>query len=158
MSIILNVWSNNPFNNGGCDFAVVELTPELAKLALRRIAALCEQKSLDPCVCETYYWGSEAEYFSPWIDSASQSADTNTACPDLEKLLEEFKADRREMVVSADKVTLLENQIAHVECGQMIVREDSTSFTAIPKHTDFYVTTAEIPKDVVQRAATSLPN
>lgn len=158
MPIILNVWSNNPFNNGGCDFAVVELTLELARLALRRIATLCEQKSLDPSVYETYYWGSEAEYFSPWIDFASQSADTNTACSDLEKLLEEFKADGREMIMSADKFTLLESQIARVECGQMIVREDSISFTAIPKHTDFFVTTAEIPKDVVQRAATSLPN
>jgi hypothetical protein len=34
----------------------------------------------------------------------------------------------------------------------MIVRENGIAFTAIPKHTDFYVTTAEIPKEVLQQA------
>lgn len=157
MPIILNVWSNNPFNNGGCDFAVVDLTPELAKLALRRIATLCEQKSLDSCVYEMYYWGWEAEYFSPWADCLSEPGE-KTACPELENLLEELRAGGREIVVAADKPALLESQIARVECGQMIVRENSISFIGIPKHTDFYVTTADIPKEVLQRAVTSSLN
>ena len=157
MPIILNVWSSSPFNNGGCDFAVVDLTPEFAKLALRRIATLCEQKSLDPCVYEMYYWGSEAEYFSPWADFLSDPEE-KTACPGLGTLLEQLSADGHEIVVAEDKPALLESQIARVECGQMIVRENSISFTAIPKHTDFYVTTAEIPKEVLQRAVTSSLN
>ena len=37
MPVILKVWSSNPFNNGGCDFAIVELTQELANVALRRM-------------------------------------------------------------------------------------------------------------------------
>ena len=40
-----------------------------------------------------------------------------------------------------------------VECGQMIVRDDGIAFLAIPKHCDFYVTTAEIPVPVLQEAA-----
>ena len=32
MRVVLKVWSSNPDENRGCDFAVVELTPELAKL------------------------------------------------------------------------------------------------------------------------------
>jgi hypothetical protein len=65
--VVLKVWSSNPYNNGGCDFAVVDLTPGFAKVALRRIAVLCQEKALDPSVYETYYWDSAAEYFSPWV-------------------------------------------------------------------------------------------
>lgn len=155
MPVILNVWSNNPFNNGGCDFAVVELTPELANLALRRITVLCEQKGVDPGVYETYYWGSEVEYFSPWIDHASQSDDLRSACSEMEQLLEKLQVGKRNMVVVADKFAILETQIARVECRQMVVREDGISFTAIPKHTDFYVTTADIPKEVLQQVVIS---
>jgi hypothetical protein len=35
----------------------------------------------------------------------------------------------------------------------MIVRDDGIAFLAIPKHCDFYVTTAEIPVPVLQEAA-----
>lgn len=155
MPVILNVWSSNPFNNGGCDFAVVELTPELANLALRRIATLCEQKGLDPGVYETYYWGSEAEYFSPWVEHAGQSDELDAPCSQAEKLPESLQFGERDLVVVADKFAVLETQIARVECGQMVVREDGISFTAIPKHTDFYVTTADIPKEVLQQVVTS---
>ena len=38
----------------GCEFALVDLTPELAALALRRIATL-QRENLDPDIDETYY-------------------------------------------------------------------------------------------------------
>ena len=56
------------------------------------------------------------------------------------------------MVFTTEEFVVLEKQIALIECGQMIVRENGIAFTAIPKHTDFYVTTAEIPKEVLQQA------
>jgi len=156
--VIVKVWSSNPFNNGGCDFAIVELHQELANVALRRITILCDQKSLDPCVYETYYWGSEAEYFNAWPDQGRASEDTNTACMNLEERLEQLQVDRREMVVTTEKFVVFEKHIALVECGQMVVRENGIAFTAIPKHTDFYVTTAEIPKEVLHQAVISSKN
>jgi hypothetical protein len=48
MRIALKVTSSNEYCNGGCEFAVVDLSPELAALALRRIGTLREQKNLDP--------------------------------------------------------------------------------------------------------------
>jgi hypothetical protein len=134
----------------------VELTRELANLALRRIATLCEQKGLDPGVYKTYYWGSEAEYFSPWVDPSGQPGEIKAACSEVEEFLEKLQVGKRDMVVVADKVAILQTQIASVECGQMVVREDGISFTAIPKHTDFYVTTTEIPKEFLQQAVTSV--
>ena len=56
MRIALMVTSSNEHCNGGCEFALVDLTPELAALAVRRITALREQKDLDPDIDETYYW------------------------------------------------------------------------------------------------------
>ena len=48
MKVILRVSSNNEHCDGGCELALVDLTPQLAGMALRRIAVLREQKSLDP--------------------------------------------------------------------------------------------------------------
>ena len=66
MRVLLKVWSSNADYDGGCDYAVVEIGEELAKLMLRRINILSEQKALDCSLYETYYWDSSPEYFSPW--------------------------------------------------------------------------------------------
>ena len=39
MNTILKVSSSNEHSNGGCDFAFVELTAEIAAIALRRIVS-----------------------------------------------------------------------------------------------------------------------
>jgi hypothetical protein len=71
MRVALRVSSSNEHSDGGCEFALVEVTPELAGLALQRIAALRAQKSEDPEIDETYYWTSCVEcYFSPLCDRA----------------------------------------------------------------------------------------
>jgi hypothetical protein len=47
MRVILKVWSSSPHWNGGCDYAIVDLAPELASVALRRIGTLLEQQAAD---------------------------------------------------------------------------------------------------------------
>lgn len=44
MRVLLKVWSSNPDYDGGCDYAAVEISEELAKLMLRRINVFSEQK------------------------------------------------------------------------------------------------------------------
>ena len=63
MRVILKVWSSSPHWNGGCDYAIVDLTPELASVALRRIGTLREQQAADPQLDESYFWDSHAAYF-----------------------------------------------------------------------------------------------
>lgn len=116
---------------------------------------LCEHKALDPSVYETYYWASAAEHFSPWIKLADQPEEVKAVCLELEEALENLQIDRCEMVIGAHDFSVLESQVACVECAQMVVREDGIAFTAIPKHSDFYVTTAEGPKEVLQQSVTS---
>jgi hypothetical protein len=68
----------------------------------------------------------------------------------LEELLASLEVDRREMVTAPPDFRVPEGQLGAVECSQMIVRDDGVSFIALLRHTDIYVTTAEIPKAFIE--------
>jgi len=55
MKLLLRVTSSNEYCDGGCEYAAVDLTCELANVALRRIQVLKEIKKNDELVYETYY-------------------------------------------------------------------------------------------------------
>ena len=150
MRVVLKTWSSNPDYSAGCDYAVVEIGEEFSKLALRRINVLCDQKAVDPSLNETYYWDSSAQYFSPWVNPASQPSEVQESGFELEETLEDLEVDTREVVTAPADFRVLESQIAAVECAQMIVREGSIAFNALLRHTDIYVTTAEISKQVLE--------
>ena len=150
MRVVLKTWSSNPDYCAGCDYAVVEIDEEFAKLALRRINVLCEQRAVDPSLNETYYWDSSAEYFSPWANRLSQRSEVQESGVELEETLEELEVDTREVVTAPADLQVPESQIGAVECAQMIVREEGIAFNALLRHTDIYVTTAEISKQVVE--------
>ncbi len=156
MQVVLKVWSCNRDENAGCDFAVVEITPEFARLALHRIALLREHKALDQSLDETYYWDSAADFFSPWLFPAAGTPESEAACVKLEEELDRLQIDKNEVVTMSGNFSVPECQIARVECVQMVVRESGIAFTAIPKHRDFYVTTTEIPESALERQATTL--
>ncbi len=155
MRVVLKVWSSNPDYSAGCDYAVVEIGEEFSKLALRRINVLCEQKAVDPSLYETYYWDSSAQYFSTWVNRASQPSEVQESGFKLEETLEDLEVDTREVVTAPADFRVLESQIAAVECAQMIVREGSIAFNALLRNTDIYVTTAEIPKQVLESVLTT---
>jgi hypothetical protein len=148
--IVLRTWSSNPEYSGGCDYAVVDISDEFAKLALWRINVLREQKALDSSISETYYWDCSAEYFSPWVNHPSQPSEVQESGFELEESLEDLEVDTREMVTAPADFRVSESQIGAVECAQMIVRDEGIAFNALLRHTDIYVTTAEIPKQVLE--------
>src|SRR5215471_2184657 len=99
MRIVLKVSSSNQDWDGGCAFAIVELNEVLATLAQRRIAALREQKNIDPDIDEVYYWASCVEcYFSPWTDLASIDQRVEGTSVALTEMLDELKVGEREVV------------------------------------------------------------
>ncbi len=151
MQIVLKVWSSNLDHNGGSDFALVEITPAFANLALRRIAVLCEQKAIDPALDEMYYWDSGADFFSLWANPTAGTREGEGACPKLREELDRLQIDKHEVAIPVRELSVPKNLIARVECAQMVVRETGIAFTAIPKHADFHVTTAEILKEVLER-------
>jgi hypothetical protein len=70
-------------------------------------------------------------------------------------MLDELPIEEKEIVCLPETFQVSPHQVAAVECEQMIVREDSIAFVAIPKHASFYVQTAEIPLAMLEAAATS---
>ena len=152
MKVVLRVSSNNEHCDGGCELALVELTPQLAAMALRRIAVLREQKNLDPDVDETYYWAYVVEYFSPWVSLVSTEEEVEPAVK-VANVLNELGIEENEVLTVHESFRVPSCQIAAVECEQMIVRADCIAFTAIPKHASFHVQTVEIPLGTLEAAA-----
>ena len=150
MRVVLKIWSGNPNRDGGCDYAMVDLTPELAALALGRIGTVRQQQATDPELEESYFWDSHAAYFSLWVESGTlpgfgcEAGQSTT--------LEDLGADQREVVQVPEGFQVRESHLARVECEQMIVRKNGIAFTAIPKHRDFRVSTAEISTEWLETA------
>ena len=152
MQIVLKVWSSNPEYSGGCDYAAVEIDERLANLVLRRITRLCEQKALDASLFEAYYWDSSPEYFSPSVNHASQPDEVQDSDGKLDDMLANLEVDTREIVTAPPDFRVPETRVVAVECSQMIVRDDSVAFTALLRHSDIYVTTADVPKAFISSA------
>jgi hypothetical protein len=156
MRLVLKVSSSNEHWNGGCEFALVEVAPELADLALARIAALNTQKSANPDIDETYYWAYFVKcYFDPWANVASAEKEVEAASLALAAMLDELQIQRKEVVIVPESFQVPPSQLAVVECEEMIVRHDAIAFMAIPKHAGFYVQTVEIPVSTLRAAAAS---
>ena len=158
MKIVTKVSSSNENSTGGCDFALVELTAEIAALALRRVQTLREQKKLDEDLDQTYYWSHFVEcFFSPWTNLASAEKDVEAASIAVADMLKRLRIEVTELAIVPENFEVLPSQVAAVECEHMIVREDSIAFIAIPKHTSFYVQTREIPIQILEAAASEGP-
>src|SRR5579863_3628910 len=125
MKLILRVSSSNEYCDGGCEYAALDLTRELARLALRRIQVLKEHKKNDEMVYETYYWDFSAEYFSLRADFTNMPEKVKTTILTVAEIVEALAVDDNELVTAPDDFEVVEAQIAAVECGQMLVSDDS---------------------------------
>jgi len=159
MRILLKVTSSNEYCDGGCEFALVDLSPELATLALQRIAALRDQMTLDPNIDQTSYWAYfVACYFSAYAGLAIDDQEVEGTCIGLGDLLGNLQIEEREVVHVPEIFQVPSSQIAAVECEKMLVRTDSITFSAIPRHASFYVQTVEIPIAILEAALAICPS
>ncbi len=155
MKMVMNVSSRNENDDGGCVLACIDLTPQLAELALRRVETLAELLARDRDADEIYYWNYDAVFFDPFLGPGGGPEGASTAAN--EQLLDRLEKAANDFVEVDGAFHILTGQIAAIECGQMIVRKEGVAFVAIPKHASFYVETAEVPAEVLRRAA-KLPN
>ena len=154
MRVVLKVTSSNENYNGGCEYALLDLTPDLASLALRRIAVLKEQRNLDPDIDETYYWAYFVDcYFDPWAESAEDVKEGEGTSSAVGDMLDELKIEDNGVVSVPENFHVTPSQDTAVECEQMVVRADAIAFMAIPKHCSVRVQTAEIPITMLEAAA-----
>lgn len=152
MRVILKVWSSNPDYSGGADYAAVDITEELAKLTLCRMNLLGEQKALDAAVYETYYWDPSAEYFSPRAVRQIEPDEIVESNSRLDEVLDRLEVDIKETVKAPPDFPVPEGHIVAVECAQMIVRDGGIAFTALLRYSDIYLTTAEVPREIIEAA------
>ena len=102
----------------------MDLTPELAALAVRRITALREQKDLDPDIDETYYWAYLVDcYFDPWAESSVDDKKVEGTGVAVRDMLEELQIEEKEVVCVPESFLVPPSQSAAVECEEMIVRQ-----------------------------------
>ena len=131
----------------GCDYVLVNLTSNLAQLACRRVAMLKEQKHMDDSLVESYFWDARAEHFSPWLAEQETDADA------LAEALDRLPAVAGDWMEAPAEFSIPDSLRARVECGQMVIREASVAFLAIPKHTSSYVYTSEVGLPVLEKMA-----
>jgi len=151
MKLIMKVSSRNENDDGGCVLSSIHLTPELAELALQRIESLCALRTHDPNADEIYYWNYDTKFFNPFLEAGIDSQGASApAGVQLFEQLEKMSGDFTEMDAAFQ---IPDTQMAAVECSQMIARAEGIAFVAIPRHASFYVETAEIPREILRRAA-----
>ncbi len=154
MHLIFDTHSTNADYNGDCDYALVELTPALAEQIRGRVALARQAGQQDNDLYELYFWGSTAEFCDYKLLDACQEAVASRGSKEaVSKWLSGFE-DAGYAVVPAD-VDLGSQEPQRIELSQMIVRcspsgqrpEFEICWTASPKHSDVYVTTARSAAD-----------
>jgi len=72
--IVLETSSSNPDYSGDCDYALVELTPELVNQVRRRVELAGQAGQQDNDLYEIYFWGGTAAFFDGDLVDACQAA------------------------------------------------------------------------------------
>jgi len=159
--IIFETSSSNPDYNADCDYAVVELTPGLVDEVRRRVALARQAGQQDDDLYELYFWGGTAVFYDGGlVDACQEAAATDEAAQDW---LSGLNQVGYALVPPAADLAKCEPQ--RTECEQVIVRcspssrnpEFEIAWTAIPKHSDTYVTTRDLPLAVLEGFAANEP-
>ena len=153
--IVLETSSTNPDYSGDCDYAVVELTPELVAQVRRRVELARQAGQQDNDLYEIYFWGGTAKFYDCDLLDACQEAVAGGDEAGQEWLNGLERVGYALVPPTAD---LSACQPQRTECAQMIVRRSPPSsdpryeiaWTVIPRHTDVYVTTRDLPLEALE--------
>lgn len=139
MKLILKTHCTNEFFDG-CSYALVDLTPTLARKVLRRREMFEADRRNDPDLTETSYYSGDADYFSalPTTDEPSDEIERHLTDKGFAKAPTDFCVD--------------EELLERTECGQMVISTAGVWFQCYPKHCDPLVETHEIGFQTVEEA------
>jgi hypothetical protein len=167
MHLILMVHSSNSECNGNCDYAVVELTPALVEQIRSRAALVRQAARQDRNLDEISFWGGRANFYSSELaDAYREAVAANAASTEADAAATDWLADmeNRGYAVVPQGVNLGKFEAHRTECDRMIVstaigdRDDcEISWKSVPKHTDIYVTTWELPLSVIEELLATPP-
>jgi hypothetical protein len=152
VAIVLNTHSTNPEFNGDCDYAVVQLTPEVVAQVRRRVELARKAGQEDNDLCELYFWDGAADFYDNGLLEACQDAvAADKGDQAAQDWLTGLEQDGHALVPPAADLSACQPQ--RTECDQMVLgcsplsREPhyEIAWTASPKHSDVYVTTSDLP-------------
>lgn len=133
----------------GCEFAVVILDADLAKVALARRGLFRAAHAADKNVLEMRFYDLRAHYYA---DHDHRLLYDDPPVIDEDSLPQEAARDLFDggLVELPEDFTLPESE-ERTECDRMIIHEHGVAWTCVPKHADFDVTTEEIPWEMLER-------
>jgi hypothetical protein len=139
------VIARNAHEYDECSYALVEITPELARKVLARRKAWLAAHAADSEFYEAFYWDASAVFINRLGLPGEQDADLSEPVPGLDS--DGWAA------LPADAPAPAEVDVCRTECDQMIVRDQGVAWYCIAKHTDVPVTTDEVPWHVFEAGA-----
>ena len=123
----------------GMDFAVIDLTPQLAQEILSRKQSFDLLKLLDRQLDELVF----TDYSPEWYDWS-------------EELDEQFEDDPDAAHVELEAVAFdTPHETQRTECDRMVLDQFGVTWRCYPKHCDWLVTTHEVDYATVEAAARS---
>lgn len=147
MKIILKTSSSNEDYSGGCDYALVNLTPELAGMCLKRLRKLRRERLMDRDLYEKYYFD-----YSPIFFGATEEGDGEDPLEERIEAKSLGTAHDEGVWVVETEFSVADKYLAWTECNQMIVRENEVLWFTYLKHTDIQITTCAVPTELLERA------
>ena len=139
MKLILKTHSDNEHYNADCDYAMVELTRPLAKLCMRRMALLKKIAKRDKQAYELWFWDYHCSFFT-YFELADEDPESSPF--DVEEYME-----------LPDSFEIPEDSIQTTECDQMVIGDGRVHWCVIPKHSNIYITTDNIPLELIADVA-----
>jgi len=136
MKLILRTHCTNEFFDG-CAYALVDLTPTLARKVLRRREMFEADRRNDPDLTETSYYSGDADYFSA-LPTTLDEIERRLADKGFTQAPTSFRVD--------------DERLERTECGQMVISTDGVWFQCYPKHCDPLIETHEIDFKTVEEA------
>jgi hypothetical protein len=70
-------------------------------------------------------------------------------------MIDAFEADNREAVIVAEHFNVPHEYTGTVECAEMIVHNEGITFSALLRHDDVRLTTAEISQELLDSVLTA---
>jgi hypothetical protein len=119
------------------DWAILEISPGCAWLMLQRMDMATAQKGRDGTLYALSFWDS-LPTFVRYDTLPEELAD---------------KVEDEELVLLDHPLPVAEDNIAAVECGQVIVRPDEIYWKAYLKHTSIALETATLPRALLEEMA-----
>lgn len=141
MKVLTITTSTDQFNNGGCDYGLIDLTPALAATVLERMATACSLRAADISLHELHYWDCGIAFLTAAADSGWNA---------------DFPDDSQPYVLLPADTAIPEAAFRRTEYDHMVIAANGDDpdvfWRASPKNSSVYVETVELPHSLIERA------